>query len=141
MVTGAALWVVAQIVTWRWSTGDAESDEFKIAAICGGTKFESRTEHLRCGAVVVSMGGVDLDLRGATLDPDGASIDVKTTMGGVRIIVPENWDVRVVGSALGGGIGAKVTPREDLPDDAPTLHIRAVVVMGGALVTTEDAFL
>lgn len=128
--------IVAQIVASRWSKGDERSDEFKIAAICGGKKFQSRAEHLRSGAVVASMGGIDLDLRDATLDPAGATIDLNATMGGVQITVPEAWAVDIDKSALAGGVEAKVTAREDLPDDAPSLHIRAVVRMGGALVTT-----
>jgi hypothetical protein len=127
--------VVGQIIAVRLSRGDEGSDEFQIAAICGGKKFQSRAEHLRSGSVVASMGGIDLDLRDATLDPAGASLDVRATMGGVQVIVPETWAVDVESSALAGGFEFNVTPPEKLPDDAPRLHVRAVVRMGGALVT------
>lgn len=129
-------WTIGQILTRRLSRGEEGSDEFRIVAIFGGRKFQSRGQRLRTGSVIAAMGGVDLDLRSATLDPGGASIDVNATMGGVQITVPTGWAVDLVRHAVAGGVDAKVAARDALPDDAPTLRVRAVVRMGGALVTT-----
>jgi hypothetical protein len=131
-----ACWTIGQILARRISTGEEGSDEFRIAAICGGRKFQSRAQRLRTGSVIASMGGVDLDLRGATLDPDGASIDVNATMGGVQITVPTGWAVDLERHVVAGGVDAKVAARDALPVDAPTLRLRAVVRMGGVSVTT-----
>ncbi len=125
------------MIAKRLSRGDEDSDEFQIVSICGGKEFQSHAEHLRTGSIVASMGGIDLDLRAATLDPAGASLDVNATMGGVQVTVPQAWAVDVDKSVLAGGFEAKLTPPEELPDDAPTLHIRAVVCMGGVLVTSD----
>lgn len=120
----------------RAPPGGESSDEFRVAAILGGKRFRSTARRLRAGSVVASMGGVELDLRDATLDPDGATLDVDATMGGVQIMVPPNWAVEIDKQALAGGVEARVTARESLPEDAPHLHVRAAVRMGGALVTT-----
>ena len=130
-------WVVAQVFSRRLSRGDEHTDEFQVAAICGGRRFQSRAEHLRRGSVVASMGGVDLDLRDATLDAAGATLDVTATMGGVHVVVPETWAVDVDKSGRAGGVEARVTPRTSLPADAPRLHVNAVVRMGGTMVTTD----
>jgi hypothetical protein len=58
-------------------------------------------------------------------------------MGGIQVIVPEDWAVEVDQKSLAGGFDVKVTPPEDLPDDAPKPHVHAVTRMGGGLVTTK----
>ena len=130
-------WVVGQIITKRMTKGDEASDEFQVAAIMGGKKFESHAQDLKSGAAITSMGGIELDLRDATLDSDGAILELKTTMGGIQVIVPEDWAVDVDQKSLAGGFDVKVTPPENLPEDAPKLHIQAVTRMGGGLVTTK----
>jgi len=128
--------IVGPILAKRMSRGDEDSDEFQLAAILGGRRFESHAGHLRSGTVVAKLGGIDLDLRRATLDPAGATLDLRTTMGGVQVTVPEGWAVDVDSTVRSGGVDAKVTPREDLPLDAPALHIQASARMGGISVTT-----
>lgn len=139
------LWVVAsQVVAWtvgavlskRWSRGDESSDEFRIVTIGGGRHFASRAALLRAGAVDATMGGVDLDLSGATLDPSGATLAVTTTMGGVHVTVPGHWAVDVTQEAKAGGVDAAVTRPEDLPADAPALHVRATARLGGISIST-----
>lgn len=133
----AVMAVVGQVMSKRMNRGDEDSDEFQVAAIFGGKKFQSRATSLKSGTVVSSMGGVDLDLRDATLDPGGASLDLRTTMGGCQVIVPADWAVNVDDECLAGGFEVDVTPAEDLPPDAPKLQIHAVARMGGGKVTTQ----
>ena len=80
------------------------------------------------------MGGVDLDLRDAILDPDGASLELKATMGGFQVTVPAEWAVDFKDDSVTGGFEVDVTPLEDLPEDAPKLHIHAVAKMGGGKI-------
>jgi hypothetical protein len=129
-------WVVGQVISKRLSRGDEGSDEFRVVALMGGTRFHSHAGHLRSGTVDTWMGGVDLDLRHATLDPAGAVLDVRTTMGGVQVSVPDHWAVDVEQAGFGGGVAATVTPPDSLPPDAPRLQVRAVARMGGVAVTT-----
>jgi len=130
-------WIVGQMIAKRMTKGDEASDEFQIAAIMGGKKFESHARDLKSGAAITSMGGIEIDLRDATLDSDGARLELKTTMGGIQVIVPEDWAVDVDKKSLAGGFDVKVTPLEDLPEDAPKLHVHAVTRMGGGSVTTK----
>ena len=130
--------VVGQIITRKLTKGDETSDEFQVAAVLGGKKFESHARDLKSGTVVASMGGIELDLRDATLDEDGATLDLRTTMGGVQVIVPKEWAVDVDKKSVAGGFDVKVTPPEDLPEDAPRLHVHAVTRLGGGVVTTKN---
>lgn len=130
-------WIVGQMIAKRMTKGDGASDEFQVAAIMGGKKFESHARDLKSGAAITSMGGIEIDLRDATLDSDGARLELKTTMGGIQVIVPNDWAVDVHKKSLAGGFDVNVTPLEDLPEDAPKLHVHAVTRMGGGLVTAK----
>ncbi len=129
--------IIGQILSKKMTTGDEASDKFKLAAIMTGKQFRSESRDLKSGTVVSAMGGVDLDLRKATLDANGAYLDLTATMGGIRVLVAEEWAVDVDAEAKAGGCEARVTPIENLPEDAPRLNVHAVARMGGVLVTTE----
>jgi predicted membrane protein len=131
--------IVGQVIARRLTRGDEDTDEFQIAAFCGGKKFHSFAKKLRKGTVITSMGGIDLDLRDATLDPEGAELELKATMGGVQVTVPEDWAVDVDAENHAGGFDIRVTPEDQLPADAPRLHIHAVTRMGGGVVTAKAA--
>lgn len=130
--------VVGQILARRMTQGDERSNVFQLASFFGGKKFESHADDLKSGVVITSMGGIDLDLRDAHLDEDGAELDLKATMGGIRVIVPAEWRVDIDGESMAGGFDARVTPPEDLPVGSPRLHIHAVSRLGGVMITTED---
>lgn len=130
--------VVGQIITRKLTKGDETSDEFQVAAVMGGKRFESRALDLKSGTVITSMGGIELDLRDATLDQGGATLDLRTTMGGIQVIVPKEWAVVVDKKSVAGGFDVEVTSPEDLPEGAPRLHVHAVTRLGGGVVTTKN---
>lgn len=128
--------IVGQIMSRKLTRGDESSDDFQVAAIMGGRKFESHARDLKSGVVITSMGGVELDLRDAKLDSEGADLELRTTMGGVQVTVPENWAIAVDEETKAGEFELNVTAPEGLPANAPKLRIHAVTRMGGGLVTT-----
>ena len=130
-------WIVGQVIAKKMTKGDETSDEFQVAAIMGGKKFESHARDLKSGTVITSMGGTELDLTDATLAAGGAELELKTTMGGIQITVPEDWAVKVDSELKAGEFQIDVTPPEALPIGAPELRIHAVTRMGGGLVTTK----
>lgn len=133
-----AAFVVGQIMAKKMTSGDEESDEFRLASFFGGRRFESHATGLRSGSVVTSMGGIDLDLRDARLADTGAELDLNATMGGIRVIVPAEWRVDIDAESMAGGFDSSVTPPETLPESSPRLHVHAVARMGGIQVTTGD---
>lgn len=137
MAVQAAAAMIGQVIARKLTQGDESSNEFQVAAFFGGKSFESHAAGLRSGSVITSMGGVEIDLREATLDPAGADLELKTTMGGVQVLVPDHWAVDLSSETVAGECQARVTAIEELPEDAPRLHVHAATRMGGVLVTTK----
>lgn len=131
--------IAAVIVSRRLTLGDESSDEFRTATIMNGKEFHSHAEHLRSGTAITSLGEMALDLTEATLDPAGASLELDTTMGGIEVRVPVYWSIEIDQEARGGGLEVDVPLAEDLPEDAPKLHIHAVTRMGGGQVTAKTS--
>ncbi len=134
VVVLAGLGAAGQALARRRTFGDETADEFAITTYVGGVERTCRATALRHGSVSVVCGGVDLDLREARLAPGGASLDLSATWGGVNVVVPETWQVLVEQRAALGGVDARVTPPEELPDEAPTLRIEATARLGGVAI-------
>ena len=139
VVVLGGLWALGQALARRKTVGDETADEFAIASYVGGVQRTCRAESLRHGSVSVLCGGVDLDLREAVLDPAGAALELSATCGGVNLTVPTEWRVVVDDRATLGGVDARVTPPEELPADAPTLHVEATARLGGVAIRATEA--
>lgn len=131
-------WIAGLVIARRATQGDETTDEFRSVAIMAGKEFRSHAEHLRSGTAITSLGGMELDLREATLDSQGANLELRTTMGGIEVRVPQYWIVEVDQESLGGSLEVDVPSAEDLPEDSPRLHIHAVTRLGGGLVTARE---
>ena len=138
VVVLVGLWAAGQTVARRKTVGDETADEFAIAAYVGGVQRTCRAASLRHGTVSVVCGGIDLDLREAVLDPAGATLELSATCGGVNLTVPREWRVLVEDRATLGGVDAKVTPSDELPDDAPLLRVEATARLGGVAIKATD---
>ena len=134
----AAVGVAAQSLARRRTVGDESSDEFELAAYFGGAERRSTAGRLRRGVVHVFCGGVELDLRNATLAPEGGMLAVSATWGGVDVVVPRAWRVVVDNRSVLGGVDARVTPPEELPDGAPRLDVTVTARLGGVSIRTDD---
>lgn len=138
IVVLGGLWAAGQVLARRQTAGDAASDEFELAAYLGGAERESTAASLRRGVVRVCCGGVDLDLRAAVLDPSGATLELSAMWGGVNVTVPRAWRVLVEDRSTLGGVDSRVTPPEELPEDAPQLRVVVSARMGGVAIRAAD---
>jgi len=127
--------VVGQLVSKRMTSGDEDSDDFRLATIFGAKEFDSRATALRSASALAVMGGVELDLREATLDPAGATLDVTAVMGGIEITLPPGWAVDVENRGKMGGVDARLPDSAELPADAPTLHVITNAWFGGVEIS------
>jgi predicted membrane protein len=133
IVTRLAAYVVAQ----QFEEGSEVSDEFRRMVIFDGLDFASRAGGLRSGEVSVFLGGAKLDLREAVIDGAGARIHVENTLGGLAVTVRDDWAVTVNEMVVGGGeVEVRVTPLDELPEDAPKLELDIITRLGGTVVTT-----
>lgn len=56
------------------------------------------------GNIDVTFGGMELDLRRTSLAEGDTFLYVKSTFGGVKISVPDNWDIEIRSKAVLGGV-------------------------------------
>lgn len=85
------------------------------------------------GRIRTVFGGMELDLRRTTLPEGITHLRVETVFGGVTLIVPESWDVRVVENSFLGGFSDK-RRGHILLEQGKQLIIEANCVFGGGEV-------
>jgi hypothetical protein len=96
----------------------------------GGLEIEAEGEEVQDAVVSVMMGGAVLDLREAVPPVPPVRLDVMVIMGGVQLIVPEEWKVQVDVKPMMGGVqdGRHGTRDRDRPVD---LVLTGRVALGG----------
>jgi len=109
-----------------------------LVSVMGGGNLRGRWRVGPKLTVVSLMSGADVDLRHAEMDLPEARITAIAIMGGVSVVVPAGVDVEMTGFALVGGNDNRV-PVQDLPPNAPRVHVRAFSLMGGSHVRMKRA--
>jgi hypothetical protein len=118
------------------SRGDETDDEIDLVTIYTGRDFTSKAPSFRGGSVLTWYGGASIDLREASLDPAGATLNARTIFGGLRLLVPETWNVRSNITAVFGGVGD--TRDTSVVDElGPTLTVTGFALFGGVGIQTE----
>ncbi|MEO7664387.1 MAG: LiaF domain-containing protein [Candidatus Limnocylindrales bacterium] len=146
VVASIASAVAAAVAKGRLpSRGEPDDDELDLVAIFDGLEFTSVASSLKGARLTTWYGGATLDLRAATLDPWGATLTVRAAFGGVRVVVPESWPVKLEMTTVFGGVSDtraaaddEVTgPQASATIDAPTLRIDGFAVFGGVGITSS----
>ena len=132
----SAIILAGLVVVARWGGHTApaaggDEDVVRATAIFGGPKLVGTARHLQGSWLTAIFGGIALDLRNAVPAPGGASVNVTGAFGGVNLLVPRGWRISVRSTPIFGGLEDKTDHTVALSDDAPVLHIDAVVVFGG----------
>ncbi len=116
----------------RGGRGPAVSgaDRLNLLALFGGSNHRIEAETFRGGSAVALFGGIDVDLTAARLDPEGAMLDLTAAFGGIEVVVPTQWRVKMSGLPLFGGWDNK-TRTDDASGQAPVLTVRCLAAFGG----------
>jgi hypothetical protein len=112
------------------------ADRRHILVVQGGAQLRPSEDEIADAVVSVMMGGVMLDLRGTQLTQRPARLDVLCVMGGLELIVPEDWKVRIDVEPIMGGIRDARSGSVD-PERAPDLVLSGRVIMGGIDISSE----
>lgn len=99
--------------------------------IFGSLNRRVASSAFRGGSVVALFAGSEIDLRECTLHPEGADLDISAAFGGIEIMVPESWKVRMTGLPIFGGWSNKTRLRDDAGSGDAQLKIRCVSAFGG----------
>ena len=78
-------------------------DEVRVTNFFGGSDNQSPSQNFSGGRVLTVIGGCELDLRRASIADEGAVINIVASLGGVRLMVPDDWAVNVQTRAFFGG--------------------------------------
>jgi predicted membrane protein len=105
-------------------------DHINSFVIFGGTEQRLESKSFKGGSATALFGGTDIDLRDAALAPEGALLDLTAAFGGIEVVVPEDWKVRMSGLPIFGGWDNKTRRKGDTAD-GPMLTVRCVAAFGG----------
>jgi predicted membrane protein len=82
------------------------TDFIDETAIFGGRNISVVTDNFQGGKITAIFGGSKINLRYAK-PVEGCTIDVATIFGGTKIIVPEDWNVKIEVVSIFGGFEDK----------------------------------
>jgi len=88
------------------STDDGGEDTFDLTTIFGGNKRKVYSKNFRGGWTTCVFGGTDIDLTQADINGT-VVIDVVQVFGGIKLVVPSNWEVKSEITAILGGVDDK----------------------------------
>jgi predicted membrane protein len=109
----------------------SEDDYLDSTSVFGGTKKLVLSKNFKGGEVVTIMGGAEINLSQADIQ-GRAILDVTQIMGGTKIVVPSNWEVKSDSMvAILGGIDDKriIQPGGISPNKV--LIIKGTSILGG----------
>lgn len=86
--------------------GVTNDDYLQATTIFSGTNKVVLSKNFKGGNVTTVFGGTELNFMQADINGE-AVLDVTTLFGGVEIMVPSNWDVKMDVNAVFGGIEDK----------------------------------
>ncbi len=108
-------------------------DTIDEVAIFGGGDRTIVSDTFNGGKMLAIFGGSNFNLTRSKLAPGKNYFDVLVLFGGFKLIVPENWNVKVTAISIFGGFSDKhrvPAPEKPAADD-PELIIKGFVIFGG----------
>ena len=112
------------------SSSDDIIDE---VAVFGGGSRTIVSQNFQGGKILAIFGGSDFNLLRARMAPGQNCIEVLAVFGGLKLIVPEDWNVRISAFSIFGGFSDKhrIQPRESSSQPESELIIKGFVIFGG----------
>ncbi|ASZ14401.1 cell wall-active antibiotics response protein [Chitinophaga pendula] len=106
-------------------------DHLDCVAIFGSDNRMILNKRLKGGDLTAVFGGIDLNLTQADFE-DTISLNVHAIFGGIELVVPAHWDVKLEVNTIMGGIEDKRFP-ELIGGTMPTktLILKGSAIMGG----------
>ena len=85
-------------------SGEDASARFTLDVFLSNITRKVTSQALTRGNVVVLLGGADVDLKSARLATDQAAVEVHLVMGGLNLVIPEDWVVEYEGTQFMGSV-------------------------------------
>jgi predicted membrane protein len=122
-----------------YSSSSRNGDAIEDVHVFAGHDRILQTENFKGGEIVNVFGGGNYDLKQAKLAPGKNVLEIVMVFGGSKIIVPQDWDVKVEVSAVFGGFSDKRIKSPEISRDmSRTLIIKGIAIFGGGELTNFD---
>lgn len=122
---------VGAVLLFRRQRGRHAGSRTHFLVTQGGEQLRPTAEQVNDAVLSVMMGGLVLDLREVKLTERPARIELLTIMGGVMILVPEDWKVDIDVQPLMAGVRDDRSGASELEDRPTDLVLTGRVIMGG----------
>ncbi|MBK8292662.1 MAG: hypothetical protein IPK96_18730 [Flammeovirgaceae bacterium] len=119
----------------RWGDGVIASDEggedyFDLTTVFGGNKRKVFSKNFKGGETTCVFGGADIDLSQADITGT-VVIDVTQLFGGVKLVIPSNWELKSDLTAILGGVDDKRNTPQAGYSAGKKLILTGFVMFGG----------
>lgn len=129
-------WPIVLIVLGVWllifkskkKTPKIEKNSIDQYCIFGGLESKVITESFEGGFASVAFGGMEIDLSECCLKND-TELELTVLFGGIELTVPENWEVKEMGTPIFGGFENSTSITTD--ENRHVLLIKYFVMFGG----------
>lgn len=108
-----------------------DEDYLVSVNVFGGSNQTVFSKNFKGGDIVAAMGGANINLSQADFEGT-VTLDIAAIFGGVKLIIPPNWEVKSEATAIFGGIDDKrgaVNVAD--PNNRKVLKIQGVALFGG----------
>lgn len=113
-----------------------DSARIDVFAAFGGNEQHATSKAFTGGAVTALFGGAEIDLRDAVVVDRPARINATALFGGVEVIVPRDWNVRMdVLPILAGAEDERPRRERDAEHEEIDLVVTGFAAFGGISVT------
>ena len=109
---------------------DGGEDFFDIVTVFGGAKRKVFSKNFKGGEATCVFGGVEVDLSQADIEGN-VVIDATQVFGGMKLLVPANWEIKSDAVAIFGSVEDKRMTPQSYGAGGKRLIITGFVMFGG----------
>ena len=113
------------------SSRSSSEDYLDDVTVFGGGDRNVSSQQFKGGKITHIFGGSKYDFSRAKLAPGENHLELVMAFGGTKLIVPEEWDIKIELTSVFGGFSDKRTRSIVVKDREKTLIITGVNVFGG----------
>jgi len=113
-------------------TRSDDQDFMDDMAFFGGGDKIITSQNFKGGKITCVFGGLNLNLLRSKLAPGKNIVDVFAVFGGLKLVVPEEWDIKIQVTSVFGGFADKrnIAPTA-MENKQGELIIRGIAIFGG----------
>ncbi|GAB5539430.1 MAG: hypothetical protein Salg2KO_15330 [Salibacteraceae bacterium] len=109
-------------------------DKLDSLVVMGGVSKDVISKDFQGGEMTVALGGADINFSKADI-VETATLDVTIVAGGVKLVLPNNWDLKINTTNIMGAVDDKRRTLPPTEANTKTLILKGTVVLGGIEIT------